>query len=185
MKLVSLVGVQLIPFSALFILRRLAPDLILFESIVLVVLFQVIVLYIFNKIIVLKKNFWDLFVNPVLVSLISVLVAFNVLFFSLMMVDRSVSLYVINWIGCTQPISRTDLYTKIDTTLNSRDGAYIDRRINEQISRKVLLEYKGNLSLTTYGRVFKKTGDILANIYQLDGWNSQKINSPFCKSTAR
>lgn len=100
------------------------------------------------------------------------------------MVDRSISLYVINWIGCTQPISRTDLYVKIETTLDSRDGVYIEKRINEQIYRKVLLEKEGNLSLTTYGSLLRKTGDILANIYQLNGWKSQKINSSSCKSTA-
>ena len=93
--------------------------------------------------------------------------------------------YSLNRFDTDTKISFMDLYTKIDTTLNSRDGAYIDRRINEQISRKVLLEYKDVLSLTTYGRVLRKTGDILANIYQLDGWNSQKINSPFCQSTVR
>lgn len=111
-----------------------------------------------------------------MVFLLSALVSFNLLFFSLMMIDRSKSLYIVNWVGSLQPVTKNALYEKIGVPEKSSEGEYIEIRINEQKLRRVLSEQNGYLQLTMYGTLIQQTSNIFAEIFLLNGWTSQNLN---------
>jgi len=176
LKIASLILIQFIPTVILFALRRIAPDFLLFESIILAVLIQLFLLRVILKIAKINLLLKRIFVSPLMVFLLSALVSFNLLFFSLMMIDRSKSLYVVKWVGSFQPVTKTALYEKIGISEKSSEGEYIEIRISEQKLRRVLSEQNGYLQLTVYGTLIHKTANIVAEIFLLDGWTSQNLN---------
>ena len=176
LKIVCLILIQLIPIIFLFVLRRMTPNFLLFESIVLVVTAQLIVLVFLYKLTKFKLFLKNVFASPLIIFLLSALISFNLLFFSLMMVDRSKSLYLVNWVGSLQPVSKKVLFEKIGVPEQSSDSKYLEIRINEQKSRHVLSEQNGYLQLTMYGTLIRKTSEIFAEIFVLNGWTSQNLN---------
>ncbi len=146
----------------------------LFESIVVVVAFQTLFLITLYRHKRIKVKFDKLYSNPVLIFIISGLIAFNLLFFSLMMIDRSKSLYVINWIGNSKTITRPQLFELQGVSLGSKDFDYINLRINEQIQRGIVVENKGSLSLSVYGRILNRIANLFASAFLLKNWIAQK-----------
>jgi hypothetical protein len=176
LKITSVILIQFIPTLFLFALRRIAPDFLLFESIILAIIIQLFLLGAILKVAKINLFFKKIFVSPLMVFLLSALVSFNLLFFSLMMIDRSKSLYIVNWVGSLQPVTKKALYEKIGVPEKSSEREYIEIRISEQKLRRVLSEQNGYLQLTMYGTLIQKTSNIFAEIFLLNGWTSQNLN---------
>jgi hypothetical protein len=172
LKIIILALMQLSPIFILIMMRRIAPNFLLFESIILATLLPMIFFLLVNKLRNIKIFFKNIFASPLVTILFSSLIIFNLLFFSLMMVDRSKSLYVIKWVGDSQPISRENLFKQVGVIKNSNDEQYIEIRIKEQLYRKVLSENGGLLHLTAYGSLLKNFADMTAKIFLLKGWES-------------
>lgn len=174
-RVITLVLIQFTAVLILLTLRRIAPTFLLFEGIVLSVVLPFVLFIFAYRLPRIKYFFKSIFLNPILSLILSSLIIFNLLFFSLMMIDRSKSLYIIKWVGNSQPISREELFKDIGVIINSNDGRYIKIRIEEQLQRKVITEKNGLLHLTPYGSLLKKSADISAKIFLLNGWEAQDL----------
>jgi hypothetical protein len=175
LRIITLVFIQFTSILLLLVLRRISPSFLLFEAIILAVTLPFLLFLLVYRLRKIKYLFKNIFSNPLLSIMLSSLVIFNLLFFSLMMIDRSKSLYIINWVGNGQPISREDLIKKVGVIENSNDGKYIEIRIEEQLSRNVISENNGLLKLTYYGSLLKSFADFTAKIFLLKGWESQNL----------
>ncbi len=111
------------------------------------------------------------------------LVVFNLMFFSLMMVDRSKSLYVIRWVGDCSNLSREDLLVEVREELGQLDEEYLRIRIEEQVKRSLINSgLDDQLHLSLAGRFVYTVADGLSLVFGLDGWSMMSLqNSQLCK----
>ena len=108
--------------------------------------------------------------------ILTTLVVFNLMFFSLMMVDRSKSLYVIRWVGDCPNLSREDLLTEVRDELGQLDEKYLRIRIDEQIKRSLVKSSSSEeLYLSLTGRIIYLVADGLSLGFGLDGWSAESL----------
>ncbi len=105
------------------------------------------------------------------------LVAFNLLFFSTMMVDRSKSLYLVAWVGQEKSIKKEILFEKIEAKYGDADRQYLQLRISEQIERNVIHLRNNKLELSKIGSFYFKVANLVAKIYDLNGWKTTKLDA--------
>jgi len=107
---------------------------------------------------------------------LAVLLTFNILFFSLMMVDRSKSLYVVRWVGDCSGLSEEEILIKVDTELGQRDDRYLERRFDEQVERKVIrVKDDKKLELSSIGKSVYWLGNTISKVFGLRGWSQNSL----------
>jgi hypothetical protein len=94
-----------------------------------------------------------------------------------MMIDRSKSLYVIQWVGEQKNATREEIFNAKGVQVNSLDFDYINLRIEEQIKRKIIVNNQDQLSLSNYGKIIYSIANVIAKIFALKNWNSQKFKT--------
>jgi hypothetical protein len=165
----------LLPFLVLFMLRWYGWPKILFESILLTGLLSFLFI-IFAQFFITKK-FKKSFTLRLGTVFTIQLVAFNLLFFSTMMVDRSKSLYLVAWVGQEKSIEVESLFEKIEAKYGDADRQYLKLRISEQIERKVIHSDNNKLELSEIGTFYFKVANLVAFIYDLKGWKNTELDS--------
>lgn len=165
----------LLPFLVLFMCRRTGWPNLLFESILFAGL--VSFLLIVSMQIFISKKFKKAFALKLGTVFTIQLVAFNLLFFSTMMVDRSKSLYLVAWVGQEKSIKKEILFEKIEAKYGDADRQYLQLRISEQIERNVIHLRNNKLELTEIGSFYFKVANLVAKIYDLNGWKTTKLNA--------
>lgn len=110
------------------------------------------------------------------------LLVFNLMFFSLMMIDRSKSLYVIRWIGDCPGLSEDEVLVEVRDELGQFDDQYIRSRIQEQITRSIVnRDQTEKLRLSISGRAIYSIANSLSSLFGLTGWTSVSLSaSPKC-----
>jgi len=89
--------------------------------------------------------------------------------------DRSKSLYVISWIHDTQPVTPQNLEIILKNRYGYYDQFYVEQRIREQQTRKIIEIEKGQYKLTRIGEVIWNAAEFLAFVFELNGWDENKI----------
>jgi hypothetical protein len=118
----------------------------------------------------------DLFIKTLTIGFSS-LIAFNLLFFSLMMIDRSKSLYLVRWVGECAPIKKEKLLSAISETLEQQDYEYLNRRIEEQKLRGIIKSNSvSELELSTTGKMLFQVSNGIAKVYGLNEWKKISIS---------
>lgn len=114
--------------------------------------------------------------------LLAMLLVFNLMFFSLMMVDRSKSLYVVRWIGDCPGLSESEILFEVRDKLGQLDDQYLQLRIREQVTRSIV--YRDNnkkLHLSVLGKAIYSTANTLSLLFGLEGWTEISLDaSPKC-----
>lgn len=114
--------------------------------------------------------------------LLVVLLVFNLMFFSLMMIDRSKSLYVVRWIGDCPGLSEDEVLIEVRDQLGQFDDQYIRLRIEEQITRSIVnRDQTEKLRLSVFGKTVYFIANSLSNLFGLEGWTRVALaKSPKC-----
>lgn len=107
--------------------------------------------------------------------IISALTFFLVAQGTLLNIDRSRSLYVLSWVHF-HDISYVDKQLALDDVISSEAevSEAISQRIDEHIARGLMENGEMKISLTPRGELYFEVADMLADIYNLDGWKQNK-----------
>jgi hypothetical protein len=86
-------------------------------------------------------------------------------------IDRSRSFFVLSWIRYHEIDYKVDKFdvTKVRSDEKESQGA-INNRIEEQITRGLVIQSKEKIELTTMGKIIVSISDQLAKIFSLNGW---------------
>jgi hypothetical protein len=177
MRFLFFILLQVLSFIFLLVVRKVKDDMLLFESILFTTFLQTLILITLAGTKKIGSMFRKLYRSPIIIFLLSGLVSFNLLFFSLMMIDRSKSLYVIQWVGEQKNATREEIFNAKGVQVNSLDFDYINLRIEEQIKRKIIVNNQDQLSLSNYGKIIYSIANVIAKIFALKNWNSQKFKT--------
>ena len=113
-------------------------------------------------------------IEPKLV-IIGVLTFFLLAQGTLLNIDRSRSLYVLSWVHFHE-ITYVDKQLALDDVISSEAevSEAISQRIDEHIARGLIENGEKKISLTPRGELYFEVADMLADIYNLDGWKQNK-----------
>lgn len=172
-RLLSLLTPFLVATLLFILLRFLFTSLLLFESLLISTSVSLILsnVFLFRK--NLKKDV-DLYTLAISASL-SALMFFSVGFSCIMTVDRSKSFYVISWIHDLQPVKSNVLESAIRNKYGEYDKSYINQRIKEQATRKIIISDKDEYRLSKIGQFYWGYASLISKIFNLQGWNQNKI----------
>jgi hypothetical protein len=105
-------------------------------------------------------------------ELISVLVMFTILAFSLLNIDRSRSVYLLKWISITEKSNVTSqefISSHSNSELDVRD---LTQRLNEQEALKSITISKDRINLTVFGRFIINASYLIAKFQNLKGFKA-------------
>lgn len=167
LTLVVSLSVTLIGFCILAIVRCFDSGSFLFIQILVLSVLSVFSLYLFSI------NFHGNLASIVRGrELVSVLVMFTILSFSLLNIDRSRSIYLLKWIS----VSESSILTPnafIDSHAQSeQDIRDLTQRLHEQEALGSVSLDSDSLKLTALGRIIVTSSYFLAKFESLDGFNS-------------
>jgi hypothetical protein len=112
------------------------------------------------------------------ISVISSLLYFSTVQYTILAIDRSRSFYLLSWIDSGIFVKNKDQFILVRDNLPNRidldraNLAPINQRIEEQISRKLVTVEGSKLFLTTSGEIMLKISTISARIFNLNSWES-------------
>jgi hypothetical protein len=105
-------------------------------------------------------------------ELVSVVVMFTLLSFSLLNIDRSRSVYLLKWVSISEK-SETTFQVFIDSRANSKlDVRDLTQRLNEQKSLKTISIHENQIELTLFGRFIVWTSNFVGSFQNLKGYKS-------------
>ena len=149
-------------------------NILLFESIVLCSLMVFVVV-----LVVLAKS--RLKVTPATslqtlyyVSLIGLLCTLIILPNTLLNIDRSRSLYVLNWVNLGQLNSVNGELVVDVASPESSDLPGVQLRLGEQIKRGLVIDSGGEYELSKSGRFVLRIAEFLSSVFNLSNWQINK-----------
>ena len=104
-------------------------------------------------------------------ELLSIFIAFTLVSFLLLNIDRSRSVFLIKWVGQATQVGETSteqLFVSKDLSL--ADKKAILQRIEEQGQIRFIDAKENNLSLTWSGQLFFKLATFMADFFNLNGF---------------
>lgn len=107
--------------------------------------------------------------------LVGALLFYSFGFSVIMTVDRSKSLYVLNWVHQLQPVTVKELQVALEGKYNSYDKSYIEQRISEQVRRGVFEEANGAIAVSRIGSFYWSTANLIAKALNLKGWFASRF----------
>jgi len=156
--------------------RLIAPKFLLYEEILIATILSFILSFLIIATTMPQKISVSLIRRFFQGITIGVLLFYIFSFSVIMNVDRSKSLYVLNWFHEEQPVSKSQMEILLIKKYGEYDKIYIEQRIQEQLERKVF-QKKGNfIALTKLGSFYWNVGNIVARIFHLDGWFASRIS---------
>lgn len=162
----------------LIIWRAFVPSNLLFDQFLIVSGFILLLSFTWNY---LRNQNLELIARiykALAISVISSLLYFSTVQYTILAIDRSRSFYVLSWIDSGIFVMKKDQLVLVrDNLPNSIDLdranlAPINQRIEEQISRKLVTIEGSNLVLTASGEIMLTISTISARIFHLTSWKS-------------
>ena len=167
LTLVVALSVTLIGFCVLAIVRRFDSGTFLFIQISALSVLLVFSLYLFSS------NFHGKLASIVRGrELVSVLVMFTILSFSLLNIDRSRSVYLLKWISVAESPTLTPKVFIDSHAQSEQDIRDLTQRLHEQEALGSVSLDLDSLKLTALGQIIVKSSYFLARFESLDGFNS-------------
>jgi hypothetical protein len=95
---------------------------------------------------------------------------------TLLNIDRSRSLYILSWAHHQKIYVENNLIV-LDRvkSLEARVPSAISQRIDEHVERGLMIDNGEKILLTPRGEIFFNVANILANVFQLNGWKQNKL----------
>ena len=160
-------SVTLIGFCVLAIVRLFDSRTFLFIQILALSGLLVFSLYIFSS------NFHGNLASIVRGrELVSVLVMFTILSFSLLNIDRSRSIYLLKWISVSESSTLTPKVFIKSHAQSDQDIRDLTQRLHEQEALGSVSLESDSLKLTSLGQIIVTSSYFLAKFESLDGFNS-------------
>lgn len=104
-------------------------------------------------------------------ELLSIFVAFTLVSFLLLNIDRSRSVFLIKWVGQATQVGETSTEQLFESqNLSLADKKAILQRIEEQGQIRFVDAKENNLSLTWSGQLFFKLATFMADFFNLNGF---------------
>jgi hypothetical protein len=93
----------------------------------------------------------------------------------IMTVDRSKSLYVLNWVNQKEPIALEGLGVALAKKYGSYDKVYVEQRVSEQVRRGVFTEDNGLIRVSRTGNFLWFAANEVAKVFKLNGWFRSRL----------
>lgn len=173
----SLIVLSILFFTSLLIaLTRnfLKIDMLLFESIIVSSSIIFLIVFLTLTRIRLKVIPTSSLQTLLYVSLIGLLCTLIILPNTLLNVDRSRSLYILNWVNQKQ---LKNVGGELVVNVKSPEGSDlsgVELRLDEQIQRGLVIYSGGEYKLSRSGRFVLQVAEILASSFNLSNWQRNK-----------
>jgi|688.fasta_scaffold678286_1 hypothetical protein len=165
--LVVAMSISLTGFFLLALIRLFDSNTFLFIQISILSVSLLVILYIYTA---QRKNRLSVALQGR--ELVSVVVMFTLLSFSLLNIDRSRSVYLLKWVSISEK-SETTFQVFIDSRANSKlDVRDLTQRLNEQKSLKTISIHENQIELTLFGRFIVWTSNFVGSFQNLKGYKS-------------
>jgi hypothetical protein len=165
--LVVALSVTVIGFCLLAFVRLFDPDTFLFIQILILSILLLITLYAYTA-----KRKGRLSVTLRGRELISVVIMFTLLSFSLLNIDRSRSVYLLKWVSVSEKTGLTS-QEFIDSHANSKlDVRDLTQRVREQKSIRTISIHDDQIKLTSLGTIIVWTSNFAGSFQNLKGYKS-------------
>ncbi len=162
--------------------RRMTPSDLLFDQFCIISILLFVLSFLRNKWVDERNSRKKTNEHAIAVALISSLIYFSTIQYTVLAVDRSRSFYVLSWVekgwfnyaGASLNLDPTVVRGDIDLDTDNLEP--IQQRIDEQISRR-LIEIKGEkIQLTPIGELFLSTSNLTATLFNLKNWKTNTDN---------
>ena len=161
------VSITMIGFCLLALFRVFDPNTFLFIQILILSIVLLLTLYAYTA----KRKNW-LGVTLQGRELISIVIMFTLLSFSLLNIDRSRSVYLLKWVSVSEK-SKLNPQEFIDSRANSElDVQDLTQRLSEQESIRTISIYADKIELTLLGRFIVCTSNFVSSFQNLKGYKS-------------
>lgn len=151
------------------IIRIFYPTTLMAEQILIISFFQFLIFYVLS-------HFDLLEIKSLSMLALSVLITFNIFAFSIGNVERSTSLYIVQWVSVfPEGVSSDELISKLEHKFNDVDNFGIQLRLNEHTKRRIFFFDKNRYRLTIVGKVVLFSANLLSNVFSLEEWKSRSL----------
>lgn len=104
-------------------------------------------------------------------EMVATLIAFTLISFTTLNIDRSRSFFLLKWVGQYESTSGVSIQEIAKMkSLTETEVSAIQQRVQEQKQSIMLTGSGANLRLTTIGRIFVKACSFLAHLFNLQGY---------------
>lgn len=165
--LVVAISITIIGFCLLAFIRIFDPNTFLFIQILILSILLLITLYSYTT-----KRKGKLGVTLRGRELISVVIMFTLLSFSLLNIDRSRSVYLLKWVSVSEKSELTSqefINSRANSKLDVRD---LTQRVQEQKSIRTISIYEDQIKLTSLGKIIVWTSNFAGSFQNLKGYKS-------------
>ncbi len=174
--LLFILSVQVVGFSTLIVIRSMGfGNDLLFEQITLLTLTIFSFFCTYSVTVGKLKAKSDFFGRRFQLTVIASLLFFLSAQFTILNIDRSRSFYVLSWINLERIQIRGESYdlSKVDSPEKSNINA-IAARIEEQVSRGLVISKNSELQLTRRGELVLWAAELSGDLFHLEYWESNR-----------
>ena len=107
---------------------------------------------------------------------LSVLISFNLFAFTIGNVQRSTSLYIVQWVSVfPEGVSEDKLVSTLEAKFGEIDRIGIRLRLEEHEKRRIFKISNGQYRLDLAGRVVLSSADLLSDVFNLHEWRRRSL----------
>jgi len=171
-------AIVLVATLLLILWRVYSPTNLLFDQFCVITLLIFMLSFSINYTTSRNTNLIAKFNIAVAIALVSSLLYFSTIQYTVLAIDRSRSFYVLSWIDNGLFVFEKNQLKLVERELPSRidldrnNLAPMNQRIEEQISRKLVTFQDSKLVLTWSGEVLLNLSTVTARVFNLKGWES-------------
>jgi hypothetical protein len=167
-----------LPTGLLIVWRGFQPTTLLFDQFLLITILVLVVSLIYLKFNIDRFHIKEQ--NQLVATLMSITIAlsyFSVVQYYVLTVDRSRSIFILNWVDKGKIFYGSTGVTVLPTNLEEmKVVSSVGQRINEHRQRGLIgLDAKGRYNLTYAGKIILKTSEATASIFNLNGWRANTL----------
>lgn len=163
--------------------RRTTPTDLLFDQFCIISILLFVLSFLRNKCVDKRNKGKKTIERAIAIALISSLIYFSTVQYTVLAIDRSRSFYVLSWVDRgwfaykDGSLILKPTVVREDIDLDPDNLEPIQQRIDEQISRR-LIEIKGEkIQLTRIGELFLGTSNLTARLFNLKNWKNNTDSS--------
>ena len=149
--------------------RLFFPTTFMAEQILLISLIQLLILVLFEKKRIIRVR------NHGIIAL-SVLISFNFYAYTIGNVQRSTSLYIVQWVSVfPDGVSEDELVSRLEAKFGEIDRIGIRLRLEEHRKRKIFEMSNSQYRLDLAGKIVLSSADLLSDVFNLREWQRRSL----------
>ncbi len=149
--------------------RIFYPTTMMAEQIFIISFIQFLIFYAFHRFNLLNAK-------SVSMLALSILISFNIFAFTIGNVQRSTSLYIVQWVSVfPEGVSKDELISRLEHQFNDVDKSGIQLRLNEHTKRRIFIFEENRYRLANAGKVVLSSANLLSRVFSLDEWKRRSL----------